>query len=75
MPELTKYLICVILHCLSDAWGDGQVAKSQCKLLDAKGKPDYSLVGRKEGGISAACFRWITFLPTYFQHQSSLSEE
>ena len=70
MPELTKYLKCVMLHCLSDAWGDGQVATSQCKLLDAKGKPDYSLVGREEGGISAACFRWITF----YQHTFSINQ-
>ena len=61
LPELTKYLKGVMPHLPSNAGGDVQEASSQCYLLDAKGKPDYSFVGRKEGGISAACFRWISF--------------
>ena len=29
--------------------------------MDAKVNPDYSLVGRKDGGISATLIRWIFF--------------
>ena len=67
LPELTKYLKGVMPHLPSNAGGDVQEASSQCYLLDAKGKPDYSFVGRKEGGISAACFEMDLFWPTYFQ--------